>query len=38
MTEQNQGPEQVPNEFPLGPGTTGRYVIVTAPAQRIEQA
>jgi subtilisin family serine protease len=38
MTEQNQGPEQVPNEFPLGPGTTGRYLIVTAPAQRIEEA
>ncbi len=38
MTEQNQGPDQVPEEFPLGPGITGRYVIVTAPAQRIEDA
>src|ERR671912_2644142 len=38
MTEQNQGPDQVPEEFSLGPGTTGRYVIVTAPAQRIEDA
>src|SRR5919107_2738518 len=37
MSEQNQGPDQVPEEFPLGPGTTGRYVIVTAPAQRVEQ-
>jgi subtilisin len=37
MTEQNQGPGQVPEEFPLGAGTTGRYVIVTAPAQRVEQ-
>ena len=38
MTEQNQGPDQVPEEFPLGPGTTGRYVIVTAPAPRVEDA
>ncbi len=38
MAEQNQSPDQVPEEFPLGPGTTGRYVIVTAPAQRIEDA
>src|SRR5215216_5712657 len=38
MTEQNQGPDQVPEEFPLGPGTTGRYVIVTAPAPRVEEA
>lgn len=38
MAEQNQGPDQVPEEFPLGPGTTGRYVIVTAPAQRVEDA
>jgi subtilisin family serine protease len=38
MTEQNQDPDQVPEEFLLGPGTTGRYVIVTAPAQRIEDA
>src|SRR5215210_1391402 len=38
MTEQNQGPDQVPDEFPLVPGTTGRFVIVTAPAQRVEAA
>jgi subtilisin len=37
MAEQNQGPDQVPEGF-LGPGTTGRFVIVTAPAQRIEAA
>jgi subtilisin family serine protease len=35
MTEQNQGPDQIPQEPPREPGTTGRYVIVTAPAQRI---
>ena len=38
MSEQNQDPDQVPGEFSLGPGTTGRYVIVTAPAPRIEEA
>src|ERR687884_661109 len=38
MSEQNQGSGQRPEEFPLGPGTTGRYVIVTAPASRIEEA
>jgi subtilisin len=38
MTEHNQGPDQVPEEFPLGPGTTGRFVIVTAPAGQIEAA
>ena len=38
MTEDYQGPDQVPEEFPLGPGTTGRFVIVTAPAERVEAA
>src|SRR5215212_3096989 len=37
MTEQNQGAGQVPEEFSLGPGTTGRYIVVTAPASRVEQ-
>jgi subtilisin len=38
MTEQNQGPDQVPELSPFGPGTTGRVVVVTAPAQRVEAA
>ncbi len=38
MAGDNQGTDQGPEEFPLGPGTTGRYVVVTAPAQRIEDA
>jgi subtilisin len=38
MTEQNQGPDQVPEASPFGPGTTGRVVVVTAPAQRVEAA
>jgi subtilisin len=38
MTEQNQGPDQVPEVSPFGPGTTGRVVVVTAPAQRVEAA
>jgi subtilisin len=38
MTEQNQGPDQVPEPSPFGPGTTGRVVVVTAPAQRVEAA
>jgi hypothetical protein len=38
MSDQNQGPDQVPEEFPLGPNTTGRFIIVTTPAQRIEDA
>src|SRR5215203_245829 len=38
MTEQNQGPDQVPEASPFGPGTTGRVVVVTAPAQRVETA
>ncbi len=37
MSEQNQGPDQVPESF-LGPGTTGRVLVVTAPAQRIGAA
>lgn len=36
MTEQNQGPDQVPEASPFGPGTTGRVIVVTAPAQRVE--
>ena len=35
MTEQNQGPDRVPEASPFGPGTTGRVVVVTAPAQRL---
>src|SRR5918994_903845 len=38
MTEQNQGPDQVPELSPFGPGTTGRVLVVTAPAQRVEAA
>jgi subtilisin len=38
MNEQNQGPDQVPEVSPFGPGTTGRVVVVTAPAQRVEAA
>ncbi len=38
MTEQNQGPDQVPEASPFGPGTTGRVIVVTAPAQRVEAA
>ena len=38
MTEQNQGPDQVPEASPFGPGTTGRVLVVTAPAQRVEVA
>jgi subtilisin family serine protease len=38
MTEQNQGPDQVPEASPFGPGTTGRVLVVTAPAQRVEAA
>ena len=38
MTEQNQGPDQVPEPSPFGPGTTGRVLVVTAPAQRVEAA
>jgi subtilisin family serine protease len=38
MTEQNQGPDQVPQASPFGPGTTGRVLVVTAPAQRVEAA
>ena len=38
MTEHNQGPDQVPEASPFGPGTTGRVVVVTAPAQRVEVA
>src|SRR5918999_859563 len=38
MTEQNQGPAQVPEASPFGPGTTGRVLVVTAPAQRVEAA
>ena len=38
MTEQNQGPDQGPEASPFGPGTTGRVVVVTAPAQRVEAA
>src|SRR5215203_2181937 len=38
MTEQNQGPDQVPEPSPFGRGTTGRVLVVTAPAQRVEAA
>src|SRR3712207_4826632 len=38
MSEQNQVPAQVPEEFPLEPCTTGRVLIVPAPTQRLVEA